>query len=257
MAPPEQRPGAPPGGFSSGSTGLPAEGQALDRIAVLVWGLSNAGKSTFVNWVAEYDKPGSGVAKVGKNLGSTTEEVQELELTRIHRGRRVLLIDTPGMEHTHIPDADVTKKIDTWLDNLRSKRVTVGAVIYLLDVSCDVSQTKLQTDIDMLKSLCGSESSLPVAVATTKWGRVLNDGEGEIARETTLKSLWGLGEPARVHNQKSAVDVFEKVLKKAMASDTPELKFADSRDAKRTNRSSLTRTFAKALLCIEDEAIER
>ncbi|KAJ3542721.1 hypothetical protein NMY22_g3405 [Coprinellus aureogranulatus] len=254
MAPPEQRPGAPPGGFSSGSTGLPAEGQALDRIAVLVWGLSNAGKSTFVNWVAEYDKPGSGVAKVGKNLGSTTGEVQEIGLTRVHRGRRVLLVDTPGMEHTRIPDADVTKKINTWLDSLRSKRATVGAVIYLLDVSCDVSQTILQTDIDMLKDLCGSESSLPVAIATTKWGRV-DDRQGEIARETMLKSLWGLGEPARVHNQKSAVDVFENILKKAMASDTPG-KSADSRDAKPTNRSSLTRTFAKALPCIGDGTLD-
>jgi predicted GTPase len=52
--------------------------------------------------------------KVGEDLNSCTSEIQETE-EFILDGRRIVLIDTPGFDDTHISDTDVLKSIAAFL----------------------------------------------------------------------------------------------------------------------------------------------
>ena len=52
--------------------------------------------------------------KVGQDLNSCTSEIQESGESVLD-GRRVVLIDTPGFDDTHISDTDVLKSIAAFL----------------------------------------------------------------------------------------------------------------------------------------------
>ncbi|KAJ3544807.1 hypothetical protein NMY22_g2654 [Coprinellus aureogranulatus] len=167
-----------------------------DTYAILILGVSKCGKSTFVNWITGPPER----ATVLKLLKSATREVQEIELPLALTNPpppKIIVVDTPGLDHTDMNVLDVVGEITRWLQRLSTtRRIRVGAVIYLQDISVDAISPAMRLDIDILESLCGDAaiSRNMVTVATTKWGRrpeIESSNDAEFRTELWAKLLKG------------------------------------------------------------------
>ena len=79
--------------------------------------------------------------------------------------------------------------------------MTVGAILYLHDISRDDFSQPLKLDLSLMSSLCGDEAMAKVAFITTKWDRLRDVREGQ-DRVTILKDeCW-------VHGLRNGASVF-------------------------------------------------
>lgn len=72
------------------------------------------------------------------------------------------------------------------------RRIKIGAIIYLHDISYPLITRAGRLDIKILKKLCGDNaiSRGVVSFASTKWSRV-SQSEGEETEQRTMTELWG------------------------------------------------------------------
>ncbi|EAU89188.2 hypothetical protein CC1G_08595 [Coprinopsis cinerea okayama7 len=103
------------------------------RIVVLVTGPAGSGKSTLINSIV-----GSDIMPVGKGLSLCTRDVKESDVVNIS-GHQVIFVDTPGFDNNTMSDKDVLKKIYGYLDGKLAEGAIAGGLIYLHDITIDVS----------------------------------------------------------------------------------------------------------------------
>ncbi|KAF8885390.1 hypothetical protein CPB84DRAFT_132858 [Gymnopilus junonius] len=167
-------------------------------------GATGAGKSTFINYLV-----GKEVAKVGKTLSSCTASLQDIyvdadQYSRLNKGR-IVFLDTPGFDNSFGDgDIDILTKIVEWLESsYKDKKVVLGGVVYLHDISSNHSIATAQRNLEMFQYLCGQEALGRVIIGTTKWRRIdekTGDANYKELQEVHWKTLTAKGARVRRFN---------------------------------------------------------
>ncbi|KAF9004208.1 P-loop containing nucleoside triphosphate hydrolase protein [Cyathus striatus] len=155
-----------------------------DDIVVAIMGPTGAGKSTFVNALLGKQK-----MKVGHQLESCTANLEhEIVPHPTLPNRRLVILDTPGFDDTEVDDAEILRRISVWLGLSYAKRMKLGGVIYLHEISQTRMLGTSRQNLDMFKELCGTEAMKSVILGTTKWTDV-SPGLGA-SRENQLRETY-------------------------------------------------------------------
>ncbi|KAF9555463.1 hypothetical protein CPC08DRAFT_712004 [Agrocybe pediades] len=151
------------------------------KVAVLLLGLTGAGKSTFVNTAAESSR-----ARVRRELTSTSVCVEKFLVDHPRKLTTLIFVDPPGLDHTNMSDGEVMKEISNSLGVLNKSipDAKFGGVIYLHDISESKTQSAIGTTILTLLSV--PEPSKHILLATTKWKKAMTDPEEHNARHSEL-----------------------------------------------------------------------
>ncbi|KAG6833278.1 hypothetical protein H0H87_009453 [Tephrocybe sp. NHM501043] len=137
-------------------------------IVIPIMGPTGAGKSTFVNAVAN-----NAFAVVGHNLKSETAQLQPIILQHPNNpARRIIIVDTPGFDDTYAADSEILRRIANWLAQSYSANMTLAGVIYLHEISQARMLGTARKNLDMFNKLCGDAATKNVILATTKWSQV-------------------------------------------------------------------------------------
>ncbi|KAI1207425.1 P-loop containing nucleoside triphosphate hydrolase protein [Annulohypoxylon truncatum] len=163
-----------------GATNTPKDMQE-DIIIIAVMGKTGCGKSSFISKLAVKDYTGA----VGHDLKSETHFIHEIEC-RV-KGRKVLLIDTPGFDDTAGEDVIVLERIAKWLHNSYNDKKFLSALIYMHDIGeTRVGRSSVKS-FKLFRKITGQENMNNVVLLTTKWDDLGDDQVKGAERESQLK----------------------------------------------------------------------
>ncbi|KAF8959523.1 P-loop containing nucleoside triphosphate hydrolase protein [Flammula alnicola] len=166
------------------------DGNAND-IVIPIMGPTGVGKSSFINTLL-----GDARVTVGHSLKSCTPHLQPVIITtevppalrNQLKGRRLIIVDTPGFDDTFVDDSEILRRISVWLAASYSKKMKLGGVIYLHDISQTRMLGTTRRNLDMFQKLVGKDALRSIVLGTTKWSLV--QPETASKREGELKSAY-------------------------------------------------------------------
>ncbi|KAG6916086.1 hypothetical protein DXG01_008515 [Tephrocybe rancida] len=156
-------------------------------LVIPVMGPTGAGKSTFINVVAGRD-----ATEVSHGIKSCTPQLLPVILHHpTDHARRIVLVDTPGFDDTHLSDSEVLRRTAVWLAQSYSANMTLAGVIYLHDISRPRLLGSFQKNLEMFNKLVGRDAIRNVVIATTHWGVILKEVDHRANHEEKLsESHW-------------------------------------------------------------------
>ena len=149
---------------------------------VAVFGMTGAGKSTFVQTVSGQD------VKVNHGLKSCTWDIQEVRCCI--DGQDVTLVDTPGFDDTFAfdkkarSDTEVLRLIASYLKDAYDDKTKLAGIIYLHNIAGNRVGGTAAKNFRILRDLCGTDNLRNVVLTTTMW-EPGKEAE-QVARETEL-----------------------------------------------------------------------
>ncbi|KAG6852879.1 hypothetical protein C0991_008392 [Blastosporella zonata] len=125
------------------------------------------------------------LAPVGHTLNSHTHQIQHIAYPHPHiPGSRVVLVDTPGFDHSTVEDSEILRRIAVWLAQSYDANMKLAGVIYLHEIF-QRNMPPVQRNLGTFNKLCGPSATRNIVLATTKWSDIPeNIGE---ERETSLR----------------------------------------------------------------------
>ncbi|KAF8153680.1 hypothetical protein K438DRAFT_2077181, partial [Mycena galopus ATCC 62051] len=159
----------------------------------------------------------------GDSCTGALEAAKPLELD----GRQVVLLDTPGFDHSHKSDAEVLRNIALELESNRSPlEDIVKASSYTGSFTCtDRVSNAAKQDFLGLRRLCGNKSVRNIVILTNMWDRV--NAEVGRRRAGDLQFLDDLFTPALkegarlMHHTDGTVDLVHTIIR-SMIRNQPE-----------------------------------
>ncbi|KAG6878828.1 hypothetical protein C0992_007406 [Termitomyces sp. T32_za158] len=137
-------------------------------VIIPIIGITGAGKSSFINTLLGEDN----VARVGHDLASQTDQIQHVVYPHPYeRGKRVIVIDTPGFDHTTVDDREILRRIAVWLARSYHADMKLAGIIYLHEISQN-NILPVRRNFDTFSKLCGPSAIRNVVLATTKWSDI-------------------------------------------------------------------------------------
>ncbi|KAH6880840.1 P-loop containing nucleoside triphosphate hydrolase protein [Coprinopsis sp. MPI-PUGE-AT-0042] len=164
-----------------------------DDIIILVMGSTGAGKSTFINKYI-----GNGAAAVGHQLQSCTRDVTwylaAVPPTLAQnfpslKNRRLIMVETPGFDDAFLDGSEILKRISVWLAQSYNERGFISGIIYMSDISQQLTSAAMRLNRNMFTKLCGT-SLERVALATSKWDNLPNEVIGEHRERELSAEFW-------------------------------------------------------------------
>ncbi|GLB39634.1 putative 50S ribosome-binding GTPase [Lyophyllum shimeji] len=190
-------------------------------IVIPIMGITGSGKSTFINTLVPEAK-----LAVGGDVDPCTQSVQPAIIAHPNDAeRRVVFIDTPGLDNTSCPDEKILRQITDWLRQFYKDRKLAG-IIYLFEISqARVKSSYVLKNLKHFDLSCGDIATKNVILASTKWARNFTDKEVLLLRE---KELAGIRPGSRVYrfedSHESAWAIVNLILADAFTFDTDALK---------------------------------
>jgi len=131
---------------------------------------------------------------VGHDLKSCTNKLQHTYISDIPnrptlKGRRIVIVDTPGFDDTYAEDREILRRIAVWLASSYDEDMKIGGVIYLHDISQTRMLGTTRKNFDMFRKLCGDGAAASVILGTTKWEEV-QKGVGERRETQLIETYW-------------------------------------------------------------------
>ncbi|EPT00186.1 hypothetical protein FOMPIDRAFT_14168, partial [Fomitopsis schrenkii] len=179
-----------------------------------VMGRTGTGKTSFINTATE-----SHLA-VGSALSSRTHNIQLSRPVRCD-SRRVVLIDTPGLDDTSRSTEDAIRMVSAYLAKMRKKGRVMQGAIYLHRISDNrMGQVALQS-LHAFQNLCAQEALHHIAIVLSMWEDVapdVRDGRRKALceRELYFKPLIEAGAVALAYDRTadSAHEVIQYLVKR-------------------------------------------
>ncbi len=142
-----------------------------DGVRVLIYGKTNAGKSSLLNSLLNYER-----AIVTNVKGTTRDTLEEMFN---YKGYKFVLIDSAGIRES----ADVVESIG--IDKSRNELKSADIVLYILDGSVELDKE----DKDIIKSLKGKNTIL--IVNKSDLGQIANVSELPFEKQINISTLTG------------------------------------------------------------------
>ncbi|KAF6751405.1 P-loop containing nucleoside triphosphate hydrolase protein [Ephemerocybe angulata] len=160
-----------------------------------IMGPTGVGKSTFVNNVLTELGVRTKPANTSNGFKSCTDQLAHYIvdvpklLSDIHpkvKGRRLVLVDTPGFDDTNLSDSEILRRIAVWLASSYDSKMRVGGVVYLFPIYPNRITRNDRSNIKIFQRLCGQNSLTKIILATTRWD--ICPSEAGESRELELRT---------------------------------------------------------------------
>ncbi|KAK4227137.1 P-loop containing nucleoside triphosphate hydrolase protein [Podospora fimiseda] len=177
---------------------------------ILVLGVTGAGKSYFIN---QLKTRGPVTVAEGHSLTSETERCQAVQLVldddddddfedyddddKGYGGyddgpRKITIVDTPGFDDTHRPDAEVFAEISEYMAIQHASGVPLKGVLYLHRIT-DIRMTgSAGTYLKILQQLIGEEALKNTILVTTMWNLLRDEAQrtGLNRQQELIDEFW-------------------------------------------------------------------
>ncbi|TDL22515.1 hypothetical protein BD410DRAFT_748191 [Rickenella mellea] len=151
---------------------------------IVIAGSAGVGKTTFINALAPHANFGTGT-----DTSPCTRNIQDVRACV--DGVEVVLVDTPGFEHTFTTHEAVWKSIYDWLEASDTGDLPLLSVIYLHRMSELRSSGSSFEQMQMLRRLCDTAAFSSVALVTTMLSGDQDIGLVESTQEEQMRNPSG------------------------------------------------------------------
>ncbi|KAL8668800.1 MAG: hypothetical protein Q9168_006581 [Polycauliona sp. 1 TL-2023] len=167
---------------------------------ILVMGVTGAGKSYFINSLAD-----GNIAQTGSKLKSCIHKPSRLPPLRdtdsllgtvecqaipVNIGRsKILFIDTPGFDDSARTDSDILTEISRILAAQYQAGLSLKGVIYLHRITDVRYQGSAVKTLNIFKKICGKMALKNVLLVTTRWSEV-DESIGASREKELRESFW-------------------------------------------------------------------
>ncbi|KAF9259859.1 hypothetical protein L218DRAFT_947309 [Marasmius fiardii PR-910] len=132
---------------------------------IMLVGGTGTGKTTFINVAS------GGNFSVGNGLQSCTRDVAEAPPFLLD-DRKVILVDTPGLDDTTRSDGDILSDIANYLVKLHTEHISLSGILYLHRITDVRMSGSSARNLKLFMKLCGNKQLRNVVIVTTRWGVV-------------------------------------------------------------------------------------
>ena len=106
-----------------------------------------------------------------------------------HKGKKIILVDTPGFDDTKRSDLDVLREVYQWLKDAQDENRKLNAIFYLHNITDNKMRGSAVKSIHVFRKLCG-ENFYPNLLLGTNFWRIVKPSSmvGAELREAQLRS---------------------------------------------------------------------
>ncbi|KAJ3513212.1 hypothetical protein NLJ89_g3072 [Agrocybe chaxingu] len=157
--------------------------------AILVLGLTRAGKSTFIN-VATGCDPITGPRDPG-GLKPVTIDIKMNRLTirsnNFNVPQSLILLDTPGFDSDlgGRPDHELVQDIGEWSKYLERRKIVLQGALWIHDITSNFSHSSFKVLIDLYRV-----HRFKLLLVTSKWGTSVTDSDAESNEAGLKETSW-------------------------------------------------------------------
>ncbi|OCH83802.1 hypothetical protein OBBRIDRAFT_892123 [Obba rivulosa] len=152
-------------------------------VIIALMGATGSGKSTFVNTASK------STLQVGTELVSCTDTVQVSQMFGL-RGRKVILVDTPGFDDTEKSEADILGMIALWLATTYENGYKLSGIIFMHRITDIRIGGVSRRNFRMFRQLCGEETLKNVVIVTNMWANVTTEDGEQRERELMSRDIF-------------------------------------------------------------------
>ncbi|KAG9118298.1 hypothetical protein FRC07_007256 [Ceratobasidium sp. 392] len=138
------------------------QGSSADPAAIVVFGCTGVGKTTFVNDASRAE------LGVGHGLASSTQAVQTSPVFQLN-GRNVILYDTPGFDDTMMTDTQILTRIADFLEGMYNTGKKITGLLYFHRITDNRMTGASVRSFDLFTKMCGLSSMRNVMIVTNMW----------------------------------------------------------------------------------------
>ncbi|KAF5321708.1 hypothetical protein D9619_000444 [Psilocybe cf. subviscida] len=142
------------------------------------------------------EEHGREAVAVGNHLESCTVDVRPVVIEpkdwtnpmRERTPRRLILVDAPAFDNTHVDASEILRRISVWLAASYDDSMKIAGIIFLHEISQVRMRGVARRNTDVFKKLCGEDTMKYVALCTTMWEGIAP--EVAHTRENQLREMY-------------------------------------------------------------------
>jgi hypothetical protein len=151
------------------------------------------------------------------SLGTETPEIFPYKVG----DREILLLDTPGFDHTHLSDTEILALIADWMCVSYQRGFLLSGIIYLHRISENGMDRASEKSLRLVSKICGEDNFGNVILATTMWENI-----GEASATLQERDLAGIywkdmiAKGSRIERISTNVDEARRLLETFLTKET-------------------------------------
>ncbi|RXW13862.1 hypothetical protein EST38_g11994 [Candolleomyces aberdarensis] len=105
------------------------------------------------------------------------------------KGKRFVLVDTPGFDNVSLSDTEVLRRLAVWLASAYNAGMKVGGIVYMYPIYPGRITWNDCANIKVFQKICGVGGLSKVTLATTRWSSCRLQS-GESREQEIWRSFW-------------------------------------------------------------------
>ncbi|KAF9036858.1 hypothetical protein BJ165DRAFT_1506484 [Panaeolus papilionaceus] len=155
-----------------------------DDIIIACMGPTGSGKTNFIEKLGDHHCIDEEKNEAPTGRGQLTSDTNRITAYRLRNHQimmdRIVVVDTPGFDDTHLSDSSVLEMLERWLSKTYRKNTLLAGVLYFHRITDNRMSGTANRNIRMFGKLCGSKAAEKVVLVTTMWDLIARqDGENK------------------------------------------------------------------------------